>query len=70
MVAESNPELDGIEVSCPPLENPPRYPFECDLAAADRERGGAVAGGITVHGVYAPTRTYAFTMQYRPQGGG
>lgn len=69
LVKESNPELDSVQVSCPPPESPPRYPFECELTAADREQGGSVEGVITVHGVYAPTKTYAFAMSYRPRGG-
>jgi hypothetical protein len=70
LVVGSTPELRHVQVVCPSLTNPPRYPFYCSLDAEDRVNRAAVSGGIRVVGVYPPTRSYAFELTYALGHGG
>jgi len=69
LVRAGTPELKELRVACPRAARTPRYPFECRLTALDRDTCVNVAGRVTVFGVYAPTRTYAFELSFRPQSG-
>jgi hypothetical protein len=68
LTVASTPALDDVQVTCRGVAHPPSYPFGCKFTAFDREKKGAgVTGTITVYGVYAPTRTYAFELGYGPR---
>jgi len=66
LLSESAPGLRSVRISCPEIDNPPDYPFSCELMA---NRGkGSVGGSVSVYGVYAPTMTYVYETSYGPLG--
>ena len=76
LVAKDHPELKDFKADCPDEPTPPNFPVNCTMTAIDTGRskssanpGGArgpVSGRASVLGVYRPTRTYAYGLNYAP----
>ena len=77
LVTKSYDQLQDIQIECPSdVSSPPKYPVTCTMHAIDTsklshrgEPDGAhrpVTGQLVIHGVYAPTQTYAFVLDYVP----
>lgn len=77
LVTKDYDQLQDIQIECPSDEpSPPNYPVICTMHAIDTsklsQRGhpdGAhrpVTGHLAIQGVYAPTQTYAFNLNYVP----
>ncbi len=79
LVGKNQPELSHFKAICPPQPTPPDFPVRCRMTAIDTSKLNKrnvpdgehrpISGTVTVTGVYAPTQTYIYTLQYRPTGG-
>jgi hypothetical protein len=76
LVAKDRRDLRDFRAVCPPESASPSYPINCGMTAIDTSKFGhpgkpagerrPVSGTATIYGVYAPTRTYAYGLEYAP----
>ncbi len=76
LVQKDHPELTRFKADCPPEPTPPEFPVECSMTAIDTSKLSnrnvpdgqhrPVSGTATINGVYKPTRTYIYGLEYAP----
>jgi hypothetical protein len=76
LASKAHKQLEDLKLDCPDEPTPPTYPVECPMTAIDTSKLSKrdvpdgehrpVSGTATVLGVYAPSQTYAYTLDYSP----
>ena len=77
LVTKDYTQLEDIHIQCPADEpSPPNYPVNCTMSAIDNSKLNRrskpdgkhrpVSGTLSIQGVYPPTQTYGFQLNYAP----
>jgi hypothetical protein len=76
LITKDYTQLEDIHIHCPPEPTPPNYPVNCTMGAIDNSKLNRrskpdgkhrpVSGTLSILGVYPPTQTYGFQLNYTP----